>query len=288
MQGQFIDVNGYRTHYFDQGNGPVIILMHGASIAIDAWLTWHSTIAHLASSFRVLAFDQPGFGRTDMPKDGRYMNRLERSDHALGFLDRLGVERAILVGHSEGGFMAARMAIARPVLTDKLVIVTSGGTAPRLGGALDRDWMAASKAAYSYKGGADDEESFIRGNSILSRSADPAIEAMLRENYRRALASGQIAMFRRRPAEETDIQRYTLLQEEHIHPFLPQLALPVLILWAAEDPTVPVERGLGLARLFSSADFHVFSGASHMVMFDRRAAFNRLLAEWCGGLALAE
>ena len=230
MQGQFIDVNGYRTHYLDEGEGPVVLLMHGASIAIDAWLTWHATIAHLSSSFRVLAFDQPGFGRTDMPKDGRYMSRLLRTDHALGFLDRLGVERAILVGHSEGGFMAARMAITRPGLANKLVIVTSGGTAPRLGGELDREWMAASRAAYNYKGGADSEESFIRGNAILSRSADPAIEVMLRDNYRRALASGQIDMFSRRSAEETDIERYTLLQEEHIHPHLPQLALPVLML----------------------------------------------------------
>jgi len=281
LQGQFIEVNGYRTHYFDEGEGPIVVLMHGASIAIDAWLTWHGTITHLSTNFRVVAFDQPGFGRTDMPKDGDYLNRLLRTDHALAFLDRLGVERAILVGHSEGGFIAARMAITRPALAEKLVIVTSGGTAPRLGGELDREWMAASKAAYNYKGGADSEEGFIRGNAILQRNADPAIEAMLRENYRRALASGQIEMFRRRPADETDIERYTLLQEEHIDPYLPQLALPVLIVWAAEDPTVPVERGLRLARLCPGADFHVFGGASHMVMFDRREAFNGLLAVWC-------
>ena len=179
--------------------------------------------------------------------------------------------------------MAARMAITRPSLAEKLVIVTSGGTAPRLGGELDREWMAASKTAYDYKSGAANEDSFIRGNAILRRTADPAIEAMLRDNYRRALASGQIEMFRRRPAAETDIERYTLLQEDHIHPYLPQLLLPVLILWASDDPTVPVERGLRLARMFPTADFHVFGGASHMVMFDRREAFSRLLAEWCAG-----
>jgi pimeloyl-ACP methyl ester carboxylesterase len=283
LQGRFIDVAGYRTYYIDQGQGPVILLMHGASVAVDAWLTWHSTIAQLSRSFRVLAFDQPAFGRTDMPKDGRYLNRLQRTDHALAFLDALDVERAILIGHSEGGFMAARMAIVRPGLADKLVIVTSGGTAPRLGGDLDRDWMAASKAAYNYKGGADSEDGFIGTNAVLRRVADPAIEAMFRENYRRAQASGQIEMFRRRSAEESDIQRYTLLQEEHIHPYLSQLTMPALILWAADDPTVPVERGLRLARLFPKADFHVFSGAAHMVMFDRPEAFNRLLAGWCAG-----
>lgn len=281
MEGQFIDVAGYKTYYLDRGEGPTILLLHGASVAIDAYITWHRTIPHLSPTFRVLAFDQPGFGRTDMPKDGRYLNRLARVDHALAFLDHLGVERAILIGHSEGGFMAARMAILRPQLAAKLVIVTSGGTAPRLGGALDREWIAASKSAYNYKSGIETEEGFIRTNSSLSKTGDAHFERVLRENYRRAVASGQIEMFQRRPPEETDTEHYLRMQEEHIHPYLPQLTMPVLIVWAAQDPTVPVERGVNLMRLIRHADFHVFGGASHMVMVDRRQSFNGLLASWC-------
>ena len=125
MQGQFIEVNGYRTHYFDEGEGPIVVLMHGASIAIDAWLTWHGTITHLSTNFRVVAFDQPGFGRTDMPKDGHYLNRLLRTDHALAFLDRLGVERAILVGHSWGGAFATAYALAFPERTAGLVLLSA-------------------------------------------------------------------------------------------------------------------------------------------------------------------
>jgi pimeloyl-ACP methyl ester carboxylesterase len=281
LEGHFIDVNGYRTYYLDRGTGPTILLLHGASIAIDAYLTWRPAVAHLSRTFRVLAFDQPGFGRTDMPKDGLYMNRLARVDHALAFLDRLGIDRAILIGHSEGGFMAARVAILRPRLVAKLAIVTSGATAPRLGGELDRGWIAASKTAYDYKGGADTEDGFIRTNSSLSRIVDAHFEGVLRENYRRAVASGQIEMFRRRPPAETDAERYVQLQEKYIHPHLAELTMPVLIVWAAEDPTVPVERAVGLMRLIPHADLHVFGGASHMVMLDRREAFNRLLANWC-------
>ena len=280
-EGRFIDVEGCNTYCLDQGQGPAIVLMHGASVAIDATITWHRTIAHLARRFRVLAFDQPGFGRTDMPRGGRYTNRLLRVDHALAVLDRLGIERAILVGHSEGGFMATRMAILRPSLAACLVIVTRGGTAPRLGGELDRDWMAASKAAYDFKGGADSEEGFIRTNSRLTKTSDAPFKQMLRENYRRAVASGQIEMFSARPAEETDIERYTELQEKHIHPYLSQLAMPVLIIWAAEDPTVPDERAVALKRLIPQADLHVFGGTSHMVMLDRSQGFNRLLESWC-------
>jgi pimeloyl-ACP methyl ester carboxylesterase len=257
--------------------------MHGASIAIDAELTWRQTIDRLSRSHRVVAFDQPGFGRTDMPKSGRYMNRLERVPHALALLDRLGIQRACLVGHSEGAFMATRMAIERPMLASGLVLVTTGGTAPRLGGELDRDWIAASKAAYDYSGGADTEEGFIRANALLTRVPDPLLEQKLRQNYRRAAAAGQIAMFRDLPADERDLDRYLRLQETQIHPYLAAVAAPTLIVWAALDPTVPVERGVALMRCFPRADLHVFGGASHMVMLDRADDFNCLLASWCAG-----
>ncbi len=281
--GKFIDVGGYRTFYIDRGQGPTILLMHGASVAIDAYATWRGAIEALASAFRVVAYDQVGFGRSDMPKDGRYMNRLERVGHALGFVDALGIRRATLVGHSEGAFMATRMAIARPELASGLVIVTSGGTAPRLGGELDRGWMEASKTAYDYSGGADTEDGFIRANGSLSRRNDPALERLLRENYRRAATAGQIAMFRNLPADELDLDRYVQLQERHIHPHLSALTTPTLIVWASDDPTVPVERGVALMRLFPRADLHVLGGASHMVMHDRADGFNRLLAGWCAG-----
>jgi len=282
-EGKFIEVAGYRTFYIDRGEGPVLLLLHGASVAIDAYSTWHSLIEALASRFRVIAFDQPGFGRSDMVKDRRYVNRLGRVPHALGFLDALDIRRATLVGHSEGAFMATRMAIERPALAAGLVIVTSGGTAPRLGGALDRGWMEASKSAYDYGGGADTEDGFIRANGSLSRAADPALERLLRGNYRRAAAAGQIEMFRNLPADERDLDLYVRLQETHIHPHLAALETPTLIVWASSDPTVPVERGVALMRLFPQADLHVFGGASHMVMLDRAEGFNRLLAGWCAG-----
>lgn len=279
--GKFVDVDGCRTFYIDRGQGPTILLLHGASVAIDAYATWHLLIDALAGQFRVVAFDQVGFGRSDMPKDGRYVNRLARVAHAVGFIDALGIQRATLVGHSEGAFMATRLAIERPALASGLVIVTSGGTAPRLGGALDRGWMEASKSAYDYSGGADTEDSFIRANSSLSRVGNPALERLLRENYRRAAAAGQIAMFRNLSADERDLDRYVQLQERHIHPHLAALTTPTLIVWASNDPTVPVERGVALLRLIPQADLHVFGGASHMVMLDRAEGFNRLLAGWC-------
>src|SRR5689334_24223369 len=100
MESRFLDVDGRRTHYLDIGQGPAVVLLHGASLAIDAATTWASLMTALARDFRVIAFDQIGFGQSDMPADGRMGNRLERVPHACRFLDFLGVKNAALVGHS--------------------------------------------------------------------------------------------------------------------------------------------------------------------------------------------
>ncbi len=74
---------------------------------------------------------------------------------------------------------------------------------------------------------------------------------------------------------------HTRLQEEHIHPYLPSLAVPTLLVWANDDGTVPVERGLRLMELFADCEMHVFDKARHMVMIDQAGKFNRLLLTWC-------
>jgi pimeloyl-ACP methyl ester carboxylesterase len=285
MQGKFIDAGECRTFYLDEGKGPVIVLMHGAGATSDAYGAWFRTIPDLARSFRVIAFDQIGFGRTDMPKDGWYVDRLGRVDHALAFLDALGIDKAILVGHSEGAFMAARMAIVRPALVQKLVIVTSGGTAPRLGGKADRGWMAASSHAYDFRALTESEESYVRGNNRLAKVSDPEFETILRDAYRRAAERNQLEIFCNLPESETNFLKYVELQEQHIHPHLAKLTAPTLLVWATEDHTVPVERGLALMRMIPNADMHVLANAAHMVMFDRTAAFNRVLGAWCGSEA---
>lgn len=284
MKGQYIDANGIRTYYIDVGRGPVVVLMHGASVAVDAWCTWRLTIDALAKRHRVVAFDQIGFGRTDMPTDGRYVNRVNRTVHAFAFLDAMGIDRAALVGHSEGGFMAAYMAIRRPTLAAGVVIVTSGATAPRLGGRLDEGWIAASKAAYDYQGGVDTEDDFIRTNASLALNGDAAAESLLRENYRRAKASGQIEMFRNLPDSETNLDGYIGIQEREVHPHLASIQAPILLIWAANDPTVPMERGIALQRIARHADLYALGNASHMVMLDRAETFNRLLGDWCANL----
>ena len=283
MNGHYVDIDGIRTWYLDEGSGPPVVLLHGAALAVDAYITWFRTMEALGNSFRLIAPDQVGFGRTDMPPDGVYWNRHRRVDHALAFLEHLGVRNACLAGHSEGGYMATRIAIEAPHLASRLVIVTSGATAPYLGGDADREWMAAAAAAYNDPSRFDSEDDFVRTSARLSRAADPCYEAILRDNYRRAVETGQDRMFREMPAEDANYETYVKLQEEHIFPHLEALSIPTLLVWAEDDTTVPVARGLKLLERIPGAEFHLFRDAAHNVMHDQAEGFNRLLRSWCAG-----
>ena len=283
MNGRFIDIEGKNTWYLDEGTGPTIVLLHGAALAVDAYITWFRTIEALRDRFRLVAPDQVGFGRTDMPPNGVYWNRHRRVDHVLAFLDRLGVRNACLVGHSEGAYMATRLAVIAPHLASKLVIVTSGATAPYLGGDADDEWKAAASAAYNDPSRFDSEDDFVRTSARLGRAEDSRYEAILRENYRRAVEVGQERMFREMPAEDSNYDAYVKLQEEHVFPHLDALSIPTLLVWAEDDATVPVARGLKLLERIPGAEFHLFRNAAHNVMHDQAEGFNRLLRSWCEG-----
>lgn len=281
MEGKYLDVDGIRTCYIDRGEGPPMVLLHGAAVGVDANISWFRTIRGLEDVFRLVTFDQIGFGYTDPPADGILKNRLERVDHAIGVMKTLAIEKACLVGHSEGAFMAARIAIVAPELASRIVLVTSGGTSPYLGGDADEAWMEASRKAYHSPGALDDEDAYVRANGHLGRTSDPEFEAILRENYRHAMAIGQDRLFANMPAKDADLNLYGELQKEYVLPFLPDLKIPILLIWATDDATVPVTRGLKLLECAPNAELHIFRDAAHNVMHDQAEGFNRLLRGWC-------
>ena len=85
------------------------------------------------------------------------------------------------------------------------------------------------------------------GQTVTSgRTSDPEFEAILRENYRHAMAIGQDRLFANMPAKDADLNLYGELQKEYVLPFLPDLKIPILLIWATDDATVPVTRGLKL------------------------------------------
>ena len=275
-----LTIGGLQTFLFESGEGKSVLLFHGASIGVDAWLTWFRCFDALALNHRVIAYDQPCFGRSGIPNNGIFMDREQRAAHAQALFDHLDLSGVTLVGHSEGGFIATRLAIANRDRVERLVVITSGGTSPRLNDERDMAWMTASAAAYDYHRRAVDEDTYVRSEGHLRYREDQSFEAILRLNYRFAQKSGTAKCLLDAAQARSGYGDYTALQERLLFPRLPSLDVPALLIWAGRDETVPVARGLALADLLPRSEIHIFPRAGHWVMHEEAAPFNTLLASW--------
>jgi pimeloyl-ACP methyl ester carboxylesterase len=111
--GKFIEVEGVRLHYVDQGAGSsTVVLLHGNGMMLQDYVA--SGVLDLASQeHRVLAFDRPGFGYSERPRTTLW-TPTEQAKLILRALKELGVEKAVVVGHSWGTMVAIAMALDNP------------------------------------------------------------------------------------------------------------------------------------------------------------------------------
>ena len=123
---QFLAVDGMQVHLRDEGprdDSVPIVLLHGTSSSLHTWDGWADS---LKGTRRVIRFDLPGFGLTGPAPDGDYgMTAYVR--FVTHVLDTLGAHRVVLAGNSLGGWIAWRVAVARPELVQRLVLVDAAG-----------------------------------------------------------------------------------------------------------------------------------------------------------------
>ena len=121
----FAEIDGQRICFADSGgDGPPIILSHG--FLMDQHM-FAPQVAALSPEFRVITWDERGFGSTEF--DGEPFTYWDSARDCLGLLDHLGIERAVLGGMSQGGFLSLRAALLAPERVRALVLIdTQSGT----------------------------------------------------------------------------------------------------------------------------------------------------------------
>jgi pimeloyl-ACP methyl ester carboxylesterase len=122
-EGQFIEVEGVRLHYVERGQGQPLVLLHGNGTMIQDFDT--SGLVDLASEhYRVIVFDRPGYGYSARPRGGKTWNPKAQANLLHQALQRLQVERPIVVGHSWGTLVAVAMAMDYPDYVQSLVLLS--------------------------------------------------------------------------------------------------------------------------------------------------------------------
>lgn len=120
--GRFIEVNGTRLHYVDRGKGPLLVMLHGNGSMIQDFGS--SGLIDLASrDHRVIVFDRPGYGHSERPRDVIWTPKAQ-ANLIHQALTRLGVDRAVVLGHSWGCSVAVALAEEHPDMVAGLVLAS--------------------------------------------------------------------------------------------------------------------------------------------------------------------
>jgi pimeloyl-ACP methyl ester carboxylesterase len=120
--GQFLDIDNVRLHYVERGSGEPLVLLHGNGSMIQDFES-SGLIDWAAKNYRVIVFDRPGFGHSDRPRDVIW-TPVAQGELINKALQRLGVSRALVLGHSWGASVAIALALKHPELVRGLVLAS--------------------------------------------------------------------------------------------------------------------------------------------------------------------
>ena len=235
-----VEVDGLPVRFFDaapqeeappsRSDGEAIVLIHGFG---DSAETWARVMPPLAVGRRVLAPDLAGFGRTPIPREGMSFSVLVR--YLGGFLDRLGIERAVLVGNSLGGAVAIRYATTHPGRVTRLFLLNSAGLLDEIPPILEPETRETARELV---------------HSVFGPET-PTPRFLLKDLVREA----------RDPARVLYVQSSD--QGTDVRGDLGRINVPTTIVWGELDSLIPPDHGTALHEAIPGSELIVLPGVGH-------------------------
>jgi pimeloyl-ACP methyl ester carboxylesterase len=237
----FIDVGSYRIHYYALGpaDGPVAVLVHGLGGRSEDWTKLAPYMAK--AGYRVYLPDLPGFGQSEKPANYSY-SVSDQAKIVAGFFDALGLKQVDLGGWSMGGWIVQLVAQKHPDRVRRLMLFDSAGLY------FKPDW---------------DTKLFTPASAAELDKFD----ALLMPHPRRV--PGFIARDILRTSREHSwiIRRALdsmLTGQETTDHLLPDLKMPVLIVWGDVDQITPLSLGEKMHQLIAQSHMDVVPGCGHL------------------------
>lgn len=240
---------GVKLRYMVDGprNATPVLFLHGIT---DSSHSWSSTIPFLSDTYRTYALDQRGHGDSERPCFGYSMAQF--AEDAVAFMDKKGIDQAVVVGHSMGSFIAHQIASVYPERVSHLVLVASAPTS------VKNELLTFVWDEYVGLPEFQDpiSEDFIRDFQTGSNPVDPVFFEKALEETGKVPARVWKAAFR------------GLLTDDHSD-FLDDVSAPTLILWGTEDAIYTSEDQMALQAALPGAVFIAYDGAGHNLQWEQ-------------------
>lgn len=252
---RYLEVDGLRLHYSEEGSGPPLVLLHGVAASLHTWDGW---AAELAQHYRLIRLDLPGCGLSDPLRQRAHYT----PEHTAGLFERirqrLGLDRFHLAGNSLGGFFSWYYAAHYPERVDKLVLLSPIAypqALPRMFGLLTA-WGIGEMARFvSPRFVVEQSVRRVYGDprAVTSRVVDRYHELVCHRRNRHALVETvrRIKLFATDPVLSTHVRK---------------LRAPTLLMWGAKDRLVPPALIENWMRDVAHLELKVYPDAGHIPM----------------------
>jgi pimeloyl-ACP methyl ester carboxylesterase len=258
-QSHDVQIGRMRLHYLDWGNKhlPPMVFLHGGALNAH---TWDLVCLALRDEYRCIALDQRGHGDSDWSPDADYSMSAQLAD-TKGFVDKLGLDRFILVGMSLGAINSLAFAIAHPDRLNALVIIDAGPEIRRPGSSRIRDFVNGVADTVTIEG-------IIEKALEFNPRRDPTI---LRRSLMHALRQQPDGSWK----WKYDRRRFQVLdQDKHrseraaLADGLARITCPTLVVRGGESDVFHEEDGIRLAQRLPDGKFVTVPRAGHTVQGD--------------------
>ncbi|MEG5139030.1 MULTISPECIES: alpha/beta fold hydrolase [unclassified Microcoleus] len=277
QQHIFVETNNIRLHCVSQGEGELVILLHGFP---EFWYSWRHQIPALARHFKVVVPDLRGYNDSDKPTTGYDLDTL--SADIRGLIDRLGYTKAHIVGHDCGGAIAWHLAQKFPEKLNRLAILNA-----------PHPQRFVQEMASNF-------DQLRRSWHILAFQVPGIPEWLIRQNLKdfvQNIFQGQAIRKGAFSAEETKIYQTALEKpgvlaaamnyyQQMFHPQrlwhwgqkLEPVTVPTLVLWGEEDAFLSHKLVEGLDRLITAPfKLKLIPNCGHWIQQEAPQTVNREL-----------
>lgn len=226
---RYIDIDGLRVHYRDEGNGPVLLLIHNELGSLHSWDKW---VEELGDRYRIVRMDLPGFGLTG-PGSLQDYGRSATVNFISRFIDELNLQNINLVGASYGGFTAWNYALDNPDNVNKLILLSPVGYTQKLPTVVSLFAMPGIETA---------------SNISVPK---PIVEQTLQQGFgsEKRLTKDIVNRYHHlllREGNRTSAARFFKVLKEHsqneyLGVGIKDISVPTFIMWGEQDRWTPIE-----------------------------------------------
>jgi len=274
----FITTNGIRLHYVTQGNGPLMLFLHGFP---EFWYSWRHQIPEFAKDYKVVAIDLRGYNDSDKPTDASAYSMPEFVKDVQGVIAGLGYDKCVLVGHDWGGAIAWSFAYAHPEMLERLIILNLPHPAKFVEGLRTPQQLFRSWYIFFFQLPflpelliqLNDYQALEQAFRGMAKNKNAFTDADI-EAYKNALAKPGVL------TAAVNYYRNVLQLGSSLQRSWSVLEVPTLMIWGEDDIPLGKELTYGTEEYVRDFQIKYISNCSHWVQQEQPQLVNQYMREF--------